>query len=150
MLEIGQMLFTSGCGEFETNPSVDALIRDLITETARVFHNRTGREWDYSWSGEDPVIPGLTFRGFRYPRYDAEDEIPPGKETEAEADRQEAALPCMEIEDVSIWWYKYPGRSMTVNSTLTPEQWFDWHQRSLRVVVAADKHADDTEQNAHT
>jgi hypothetical protein len=141
--EIGQILgFAAGTGNYGTSGQVDALILDLIHEIERVFANVNQREWNYSWSGEDPRIPGIVFRGFRYPKYDFQDEIPEDEKEEAERDRIEAALPCFEYGGVAIWWYKHPGRSMSSNCRMSAQEWFDWHESAIKCIRAADvRHA---------
>lgn len=138
--ELGQIVgFAAGTGSYGTSDQVDALVMDLIHEIERVFWNREQREWDSSWSCEDPKIQGVTVRGFRYPKYDCFDDVPESEQEEAARDTAEAALPSFEHGEVAIWWYKYPGRSMSSNREMSAEGWFAWHASALAAIRSVER-----------
>ena len=95
-----------------------ALIEYLLTELDRVYwnynqHSLADREdWQLLDVGE----------GFEFRRYYWGD------------NEQEASLPNLKFSDVSVTWYKHPGRSMRTNATWTEAEWRTWFDAALRVI----------------
>lgn len=138
-MEIGVHLFAAGHGTYPVSASVDALVMGAIREIKRVFFNLHQREWSSSWNVEDPDIPGVIVRGFSYPQYDnLYAQIPADKIEEAARDAEECAKASLEHAGIGIWWYKYPGRSMTANIEQSAEKWFEWYESLLVAINEAD------------
>jgi len=120
-IELGQMAFGNSVGEYSCPEFVTALLTHLLNEIGMAFWNKNQEEWD---TNDDPEIPGIVFN----PYYWGDDP-------------QEAGKPNFKFEDVEIRWYKHPGRSMTVNKSLTEKQWRVWFDKCLKRIQSYDSHA---------
>ncbi len=125
--KLGQLCFGT-YQSHKTDDHAEALILALLKEISRVYWNINQREWHY----EDPEIPGLETRGY----YWGDDE-------------QEQRKPNLAYAGVEISWYKYPGRSMSVNKELSVNEWAYWFYSALTCVrdfeSAWDKKAEEKE-----
>ena len=117
--ELGQAVWGNPTGEYDIPDYADALIAGLLNEIERVYWNVNQQEWE---SYEDPCIPGLAYRPYWW------------GDTEA----PEASLPNFAFDGVEVRWYKRPGRGMSCNKALSPNEWTDWFARCLRAIQAAD------------
>ena len=116
--ELGQMIFGCPTGSFELDDHADALLMAILREVGRVYWNKNQAEWHYAHTG----IPGLETR----PYYWGDDD-------------KEAAKPNLKYKNVEVRWYKYPGRSMSVNKNMTVDQWAAWFYAVLAAVRKFEK-----------
>lgn len=119
MPELGQLCFGCPTGEYTCPSWVDALVRDILREIARVYWNVNQREWDQL---TDPGIPGILFR----PYYWGDDEA-------------EAARPNLQHGNVEVRWYKHPMRSSSLNVDPQPDAIVTWYESVLKCIAALEK-----------
>lgn len=112
--EIGQAVFGNPTGDYYFPEFAEAFLMYIFEEIRRVFWNKNQREWE---NYEDPKIEGIKVRPYCW----GEDE-------------EEAEKPNFEFNGVAIRWYKYPGRGMSCNKAMNPEQWKKWFDECLGVI----------------
>ena len=117
--ELGQWLFGNEYCDHEMPQYSIALFTYILREVSRVYWNINQEEWDtYS----DPDIPEIEFR----PYYWGEDD-------------EIAKLPNFVFDDVEIRWYKYPGRGMSVNKKMSPDEWVAWFDNVITAILNHEK-----------
>lgn len=110
-LELGQMVFGNPVGEYECPEYVEALFGYIFEEIERVYWNKNQKEWV---KYEDPGFKGLEIRGYYWGD-----------------NKRESGKPNFRWNGVELRWYKYFGRSMTVNVSMTEKQWVEWFNDCL-------------------
>lgn len=115
--EFGQAVFGGETEEHEVPEHGKALLLYLLSEVGRVYWNRNQKEWEWSVM-PDPQIPGLQARP--YNRVDGD------------------APPNFIFGDVSIRWYKHPGRGLSCNQDLDAAGWVKWFGECLAAIHAKD------------
>ena len=126
--EAGQLWTGSAWGAYGMPHYAVALLQGLLDEVKVVFWNVNQRTWGDDLLGighNDPGIPGLTFRPFRYPAEDGDGTI---------AADDPAHQPNLVIGDVEVRWYKHPGRGTSVNREMTAQDWADWYERGYALI----------------
>jgi len=118
--ELGQACFGT-YREYEMDSHADALLMALLAEVGRVYWNQHQKQWYY----EDTGIPGLITNPYDW-----------GDDDDA------GVAPNFAYDGVEISWYKYPGRSMSVNKELTVNEWAAWFYKVLDAVRAYEKKQD--------
>lgn len=106
--ELGQALF-GHCQTYEIDPHADALISAVLSELGRVYWNKFQTKWNH-----ESFMPSVETRPYYWGDDDAEME-----------------KPNLSAFGVEISWYKYPGRSMSVNKDMSVNEWADWFYRVL-------------------
>lgn len=114
--ELGQAVFGGETEEYEVPEHGKALLLYLLSEIGRVYWNCNQKEWEWS-AMPDPQIPGLQVRP-----YDDADDAPPN----------------FIFGDVSIRWYKHPGRGLSCNRDLDASGWVKWFGECLAAIHAKD------------
>lgn len=124
-MEMGQWIFGNPWGNEGCPDYVDALLRDLLREIERVWWNNNQDTLDLSHGGNDWITEIFQLRTYRW-----------------EGTDEEKALPNLAFENVEVRWYKYPGRSVTLNVKQTPAEWVAWYDKFLAAIRAEedDKH----------
>ena len=122
--ELGQLLHGNMIGEFNISNIGEAAVMWALRDCERVFWNANQRSLEdfCGWDSGDALGEMKTRR------YWWGDENTP-----------EAALPNMEFNGVHIRWYKYPGRGMSCNLDMTPDQWAQWLDAALAYLGGIDK-----------
>lgn len=120
-LELGQVLFGNPIGEFIMPDYASALMDYLLNEIDRVFRNKEQREWDWR---EDPKFQGITFNPYCWNYEDNEQQLEPNFK--------------INNSEQEIRWYKYPGRGQTCTINMTPNQWVDWFNNALKIILSND------------
>ena len=115
MPELGQMAFGQPTQAYPVPDYVEALFFGLWHELERVYWNKYQKRMDNGGHNIPAFIPGLTVRPYNW--NDEQDE-----------------RPNFEYGDVKICWYKYPGRGMSTNVDLSPEQWVAWFRVCLNAI----------------
>lgn len=120
--ELGQMAYGGPWGKHAIPRFVGALLRDILNDLAMVYWNANQRSFeDAQWDeGFDIGIPGIEYRPYRAPH------VAPD-------------LPNFRFEDVSIYWYKHPGRGLSCNRELDKLSWIDWFDRCLDTMHKFDR-----------
>ena len=108
-VELGQALFGNPVGEYDMPEYATALLHTLLHQMEIEFWKREQKNWERY---EDPQIPGIVYRPYCW--CNCGDEHTP---------ECPARLSNFEYDGVEIRWYKYPGRGMTCNKELTPNEW---------------------------
>lgn len=103
--ELGQMSFGSWM-EKDLPEYSKALVLYLLKEFGRIGHNV------HHWSQED--YKDLTMSGIEYKPYDYDNNIYN-----------------LKFGEVMVSWYKHPGRGMSTNVDLSPEDWIVWFDKCL-------------------
>lgn len=119
--------------DFAAPDYVDALLSELLSEIRRVHWNLYAHEWGPTWhsdSVEDPEIDGIVFTRY-YDGCACEDE--PEHAPECRHSR-----PNFAFDGVAFRWYKRPGRGMSTNKNLTPEEWVNWFNKCLAHIQSQD------------
>lgn len=113
---------------YEASDFQIALLYDIARTIKRVHMNRYQSTWD-RWS-DDPHIPGIEWRSFRY---GDECECPEAQDGSGDGPNHledcRAIKPNFEFDGVCFSWYKYPGRGTSVNVRMEAAQWVDWFNR---------------------
>lgn len=120
---LGQMAFGNAWSEFEMPRFARALFDGIIEEIRRVYWNREQREWEVH---DDPKIDGVTYRPYWW-----------GDENAPEVEMPNFVFDAR--PDVEIRWYKWPGRGMNCNVTMTADEWVAWFDACFAAIRAADK-----------
>lgn len=114
--EVGQAIFGSPTGKYAVPDYAESLVFGVLREFDRVYWNI------HQKAHEDTTadLGGVSYRAYWWGDQDA-----PG-----------AALPNLAIDgdDVEVRWYKYPGRGMSVNRSMTPSDWIKWHDVALTLL----------------
>ena len=118
-LELGQMVFGNPVGKFECPEYVEAMVNQIFEEISRIYWNNNQKEWERH---EDPNLKGIEYRSY----YWGEDE-------------KEASKPNFSYGGVQLRWYKYFGRSMTLNVSKTPDEWVSWFNDCMEHIRKQDK-----------
>lgn len=124
--ELGQAAFGAPWGEFEISEIGEAGIHYLLREMERVFWNRYQREM--STNGGDSEDWNALRSGVEFHEY-----------WWGDGEAPEVARPNLSFDGLNIRWYKHPGRGMTVEREITPDQWSDWLNRALQAVRFVDR-----------
>lgn len=118
---IGQAVFGNPHGEYELSNIGEAAVMCLLDEMRIRWWNEHQSEWNYeNYGGKFETRP-----------YWWGDNNHPDSEK-----------PNLAFRGVEIRWYKYPGRGMSCNQDLSPQQWSDWLNAAL---VSAVRDAGETE-----
>ena len=111
--ELGQACFGNPAGEYGLSEIGHASVTYLLDVMRIARWNIDQKEWQYRGGvGQIEVRP----------YWWGDDEAP------------EASLPNLAFKGVEIRWYKYPGRGMSCNMGLRPDQWSDWLVEALAEV----------------
>ena len=124
--EIGQAIFGNPTGSFALSQIGEAVFQ-CIWERLKVYYcNKNQREMDF-YGNDDPQIPGLIVLPYHWGDCDC-DENKPHKEGCLKV------APNFVFDGIEIRWYKYPGRGMSCNQNLTPQQWSNWLEKILKTI----------------
>lgn len=107
---------------YEVSDFHKALLFSIMQEISRVHWNNYQHKWEEQKDG-DPMIPGIHWRSYRG-----------GCDCEDDEDHQDNCIqntPNFRFEDVEFNWYKYPGRGMSTNASMSASDWEAWHARCL-------------------
>jgi len=111
--ELGQSCFGNPTGEYEVSEVGKACVEHILKEVSRTFWNNNQKEWDTYVS---PEFESIDIQ----PYYWGDDE-------------ELKKRPNLKFGDVEIRWYKHPGRGLSVNKPMTPDDWHLW----LNAVIEA-------------
>lgn len=104
--ELGQALFGAPWGEYGASNLLIAALRDIDTEIERIESN-AGRYYESPFANTGGRWSNGTFSVRAY--YWGDDEA-------------ELAAPNFKCGDIEVRWYKWLGRSTTVNRLVTPQE----------------------------
>lgn len=120
--ELGQAAFGNPAGEYDLPDIGDACVMYLLDEFNRVASN--AGLCDMGSIREMPHMEiadvGMCHRPY-YWHFGDDDE-------------PDAVKPNLSFGGVEIRWYKYPGRSMSCNMEMTPDQWASWLHKALKAL----------------
>ena len=111
--ELGQACFGNAIGQHDMPDYAEALLLQLLEAIKIVYWNKYQERWDVR---DNPEIPGIEFRGYQW-SCDCRD---------GHDDSCDTQKPNFACDGVEIRWYKHPGRGMSTNQELTPDQWCFW------------------------
>jgi hypothetical protein len=125
--EIGQALFAPRMGTIACPTPVKSFLNTALDLIEVTYWNINQKEWDRI---TDPKIEGIKYRPFTYDclnhKYD-------------EQCTEECNEPLFQFQGAGIWWYKHPGRGLSVNVEWTEKQWWDWYINLVNHISAAGK-----------
>lgn len=120
--ELGQAVFGRDSEAYGVPEHGKALLMYLLSEVGQVYWNCNQKEWEWS-EMPDPQIPGLQVRPYNW----SDDDAPPN----------------FVFGGVAIRWYKHPGRGLSCNRGLNPDEWVKWFGECLAAIHAKDDSNDD-------
>jgi hypothetical protein len=119
--EMGQMCFGNKWEDYEIPEYANALLQHLIEEMKRVYWNNKQElfnECQYT------KINKVVYRPYYW-----------GEDSRAKQKPNFYILG----DKVQVFWYKHPGRGMSVNRKMSMKGWIDWFNRVLKRLWKADK-----------
>jgi len=119
-IELGQMAFGNPVGQFKCPEYVEAMVAYILNEIERIYWNKNQKEWDRN---EDPKIKGIEY----CPYYWGEN-------------KKEASELNFSFGEVGLRWYKYFGRSMTLNVSKNEKEWRVWFDACLDHIRKQEPH----------
>lgn len=119
--ELGQMLYRTPTGSYETPRFVDALIEDLLNEIERAYWNVSQEEWERF---DNPKLYGVVYKSYYW------------GEDEKEAEKPNLTF---NFSPQEIRWYKYPGRGQSSTVEWNEKEWVEWYNKGLEVIKDKEK-----------
>jgi hypothetical protein len=117
--ELGQYCYGNAYGQYEMPQYAIVLLQGILQYISITVWNRDQVEWD---KYTDPGIPGIEYRPYWWGNEDA----------------PEATMPNLGCGGVKVFWYKYPGRGMSVDKNLSPAEWAEWFNACLAAIDKVD------------
>ena len=161
--EMGQSVFGCDRGDYETPEYVDTFLEHILNEIDRVYWNIHQREWDRADDPAIPGVDyqpyywGECTCGFDeadgewHTAWESEhgmavycdcgydelyaQEYGKWRETHNHAPDCPIVLPNFKFGDVSISWYKHPGRGQSCNVKWDERQWRIWFDECMKAIA---------------
>lgn len=119
-------------GEYQATDFHEALLREIGREISRIHWNRYQKPWDTS--EDDPEIPGIWWRNFRYDCPCLEVDSGGWSDERYHTEDCLRTKPNFQFETVTFNWYKHLGRGMSTNTSMDAEGWMRWFDRCIAKV----------------
>ena len=117
MRELGQIAFDANAAQYDMPEAAQALYQGISEEADRIWWNEH-QETRPEHAGE---MGSIFWRCYDW----ASEPMNPN--------------PNFVTPSLNIWWYKYPGRGMTCDKELNPDEWFAWFYETLAALKKIEK-----------